>query len=149
MLEQAHRLAREKGVSRPLYFVVRAIVRPFVRVWYRLRIFGAEHVPESGAAIVAPNHKSLYDSFFIAMATKRHLRFMGKSELFEGPWARLLVRLGAFPVRPRAADPAAARGRADRDRDRLAADPGRDHRHRAAVLGAVPAAPAGAGVVRC
>jgi len=105
-VEQAHRLAREKGVSRPLYFVVRSIVGPFVRVWYRLRIFGGEHVPESGAAIVAPNHKSLYDSFFIAMATKRHLRFMGKSELFEGPWGRLLVRLGAFPVR---------RGQADAD----------------------------------
>src|SRR5262245_64058241 len=40
------------------------------------------------------------------MATKRHLRFMGKSELFEGPWGRLLVRLGAFPVR---------RGQADED----------------------------------
>jgi 1-acyl-sn-glycerol-3-phosphate acyltransferase len=97
-LEEAHTLAREKGVSRPLYFVVRAIVGTFVRVWYRLRIFGAEYVPETGAAIIAPNHKSLYDSFFIAMATKRHLRFMGKSELFEGPWGRLLVRLGAFPV---------------------------------------------------
>src|SRR4051794_41904149 len=38
------------------------------------------------------------------MATKRHLRFMGKSELFEGPWGRLLVRLGAFPVRRGQAD---------------------------------------------
>jgi 1-acyl-sn-glycerol-3-phosphate acyltransferase len=103
-LDEAHRLAREKGVSRPLYAVVRALVGSFVRVWYGLRIFGAEHIPPSGAAIIAPNHKSLYDSFFIAMATKRHLRFMGKSELFEGRWGRLLVRLGAFPVRRGAAD---------------------------------------------
>ena len=103
-LEEAHRLAREKGVSRPLYFVVRLIVGPFVRIWYRLRIFGAEHIPQTGPAVIAPNHKSLYDSFFIAMATKRHLRFMGKSELFEGGWGRLLVRLGAFPVRRGAAD---------------------------------------------
>jgi 1-acyl-sn-glycerol-3-phosphate acyltransferase len=86
-------------VSRSLYAVVKLIVRPFLRVWYRLRIAGAEHIPEAGAAIVAPNHKSLYDSFFIAIATPRHLRFMGKSELFEGPFGRLLVRLGAFPVR--------------------------------------------------
>jgi len=103
-LDQAHKLAREKGVSRPLYYFVKAILAPFLRIFYRLRIFGAEYVPESGAAIIAPNHKSLYDSFFIAMATKRHLRFMGKSELFEGPWGRLLVRLGAFPVRRGAAD---------------------------------------------
>lgn len=103
---QAHRLAREKGVSRVLYALVRALVVPFMRVWFRLRVEGAEHIPAQGAAIVAPNHKSFWDSFFIAAATRRHLRFMGKSELFEGPWGRLLVRLGAFPVR---------RGQADAD----------------------------------
>ena len=47
---------------------------------------GREHIPAEGAAIVVPNHKSFWDSFFVAAATKRHLRFMGKSELFEGPW---------------------------------------------------------------
>ena len=97
--EQAHRLAREKGVSRPLYAIVRALAVPFMRIWFRLRVGGAEHIPADGAAIVVPNHKSFWDSFFIAAATPRHLRFMGKRELFEGPWGRLLVALGAFPVR--------------------------------------------------
>lgn len=97
--EEAHRLARERGVSRPLYAVFKLILRPLLMLIYRVRIAGAEHIPQSGAAIIAPNHKSLYDSFFIALATKRHLRFMGKSELFETPFGGLLVRLGAFPVR--------------------------------------------------
>ena len=105
--EEAHRVAREKGVSRPLYFVVRLIVTAFARIWFRLRISGADNVPATGAAIVAPNHKSFYDSFFIALATNRHLRFMGKSELFQGRSAWLLVRLGAFPVRRGEADPEA------------------------------------------
>ena len=86
-------------MSRPLYALAKMVLGPFLRVWYRLAMAGAEHIPETGAAIIVPNHKSLYDSFFIAMATRRHLRFMGKSELFEGPFGRLLVRLGAFPVR--------------------------------------------------
>ena len=119
-LEDAHRLAREKGVSRPLYFVVRAIIAPFIRIVYRLRIFGGEHVPVSGAAIIAPNHKSLYDSFFIALATKRHLRFMGKSELFEGPSARLLVRPRGVPGAARA-----ERRRRTRDRPGESATQGR------------------------
>jgi 1-acyl-sn-glycerol-3-phosphate acyltransferase len=102
--EEAHRLARERGVSRPLYKVVRGIVVPFMRVYFRLHIEGAERVPASGAAIVAPNHKSFWDSFFVAAATKRHLRFMGKAELFEGRLGRALVRLGAFPVRRGEAD---------------------------------------------
>lgn len=97
--EDAHRLAREKGVSKPLYWLVRGIAEPFLRLWYGVRIAGAEHIPREGAAVVAPNHKSFWDSFFVALATRRHVRFMGKAELFQGPWGRLLVRLGAFPVR--------------------------------------------------
>jgi 1-acyl-sn-glycerol-3-phosphate acyltransferase len=102
--EEAHRLAREKGVSGPLYAIVRLIVGGFLRVWFRLRITGAEHVPQEGAAIVAPNHKSFWDSFFVAMGTRRHVRFMAKTELIEGRAGRLLVRLGAFPVRRGEAD---------------------------------------------
>ncbi len=102
--EEAHRLAREKGVSRPLYAFVRALVAPFLRIWFRMHVSGAGHIPESGAAIVAPNHKSFWDSFFIAVCTRRHLRFMAKTELVEARYGRLLVRLGAFPVRRGSSD---------------------------------------------
>jgi 1-acyl-sn-glycerol-3-phosphate acyltransferase len=102
--EQAHLLAREKGVSRPLYAVVRGIVSPLFRGYFRMHVSGAEHVPAEGAAIVAPNHKSFWDSFFIGVCTRRHLRFMAKTELIEARYGRLLVRLGAFPVRRGAAD---------------------------------------------
>lgn len=97
--EEAHRFAREKGVSRPLYALVRAIMAPLLRLYFRMHIAGAEHVPREGAAIVAPNHKSFGDSFFLAVCTRRRLRFMAKSELVEAPYGGLLVRLGAFPVR--------------------------------------------------
>jgi 1-acyl-sn-glycerol-3-phosphate acyltransferase len=102
--QEAHRLAREKGVSRPLYALVRALVAPFLRIWFRMHVSGAEHVPAEGAAIVAPNHKSFWDSFFIAVCTRRHLRFMAKTELIEARYGPLLVRLGAFPVRRGEAD---------------------------------------------
>jgi 1-acyl-sn-glycerol-3-phosphate acyltransferase len=96
---EAHRFAREKGVSRPLYALVRAIVTPFLRLYFRMHISGAEHLPATGAAIIAPNHKSFLDSFFIAVCTRRHVRFMAKTELIEAHYGGLLVRLGAFPVR--------------------------------------------------
>ena len=97
--EEANRLAREKGVSRPLYATVRALLVPFMRLYFRMHIAGAEHIPAEGPAIIAPNHKSFYDSFFIAACTRRPLRFMAKSELIDARYGRLLVRLGAFPVR--------------------------------------------------
>ena len=104
--EEAHRLAREKGVSRWLYALVRGIVAPLFRLYFRMHISGAEHIPAEGAAIVAPNHKSFWDSFFIGVCTRRHVRFMAKTELIQARYGRLLVRLGAFPVR---------RGQADED----------------------------------
>jgi len=104
--EEAHRLAREKGVSRGLYAVVRGIVSALFRLYFRMHISGAECIPVEGAAVVAPNHKSFWDSFFIGVCTRRHVRFMAKTELIQAPYGRLLVRLGAFPVR---------RGQADAD----------------------------------
>jgi 1-acyl-sn-glycerol-3-phosphate acyltransferase len=96
---EAHRYAREKGVSRPLYALVRAILVPLMRLYFRMHVAGAEHVPETGPAIIAPNHKSFLDSFFIAVCVRRQLRFMAKTELIEARYGGLLVRLGAFPVR--------------------------------------------------
>jgi 1-acyl-sn-glycerol-3-phosphate acyltransferase len=102
--EAAQRYARERGVSRPLYALVRALLVPFLRLWFRMRIEGAGNIPREGAAIVAPNHKSFYDSFFVALATPRPMRFMAKTELVNAPYGWLLVRLGAFPVRRGEAD---------------------------------------------
>jgi 1-acyl-sn-glycerol-3-phosphate acyltransferase len=97
--DEAHRYARDKGVSRPLYALVRAILAPALRLYFRMHVSGAEHVPATGAAIIAPNHKSVLDSFFIAVLVPRPLRFMAKAELIEARYGGLLVRLGAFPVR--------------------------------------------------
>ena len=97
--EEAQRLAREKGVSRSLYAIARALVTPVMRIWFGLRFEGAERIPRDGPVIIAPNHKSFWDAFFIGLATRRHVRFMGKTELFTGLKGRLFLKLGAFPVR--------------------------------------------------
>jgi len=104
--QEAHGLAREKGVSRWRYALVRGIVSPLFRLYFRMHVSGADCIPSEGAAIVAPNHKSFWDSFFIAVCTRRHVRFMAKTELIQARYGKLLVRLGAFPVR---------RGQADED----------------------------------
>jgi 1-acyl-sn-glycerol-3-phosphate acyltransferase len=95
----AHRFAREKGISKPVYGLTRAIIVPLFRTYFRMRIDGADHIPREGAAVIAPNHKSFYDAFFIALTTPRPMRFMAKAELIEPWYGAYLVRLGAFPVR--------------------------------------------------
>ena len=105
-IERAHRHARERGVSPALYTLVRWLATLVFRFWFRVRISGAEHIPDDGPVIVAANHKSFLDAFFLGLATRRRVRFMAKIELFRGPLRWLFTRLGAFPVR---------RGEADRD----------------------------------
>ena len=96
---EAHRIAREVGPRPWAVRLLRLILTPFFRIWFALKIIGAEHIPPTGAAIIAPNHKSFYDAFFVAVATKRNIRFMGKAELFTGRQGKLLLALGGFPVK--------------------------------------------------
>ncbi|MGZ4279021.1 MAG: lysophospholipid acyltransferase family protein [Solirubrobacteraceae bacterium] len=109
VLERAHARARRRGVLVALYAPVRLLLVPVLRLWFRLRVSGREDVPADGPAIIAPNHKSFMDAFFVGVATRRHVRYMAKTEIFRGPLAWLLVRLGAFPVRRGEADAEAMR----------------------------------------
>ncbi|GAB4012482.1 lysophospholipid acyltransferase family protein [Nocardioides ultimimeridianus] len=95
---QAHEVAR-RGPGRIAYLFVRLVMMPLLRLVFAMRISGQENVPASGPVVIAPNHKSFWDAFFIAASLKRRIYFMGKSELFEGRAGRLLIALGAFPVR--------------------------------------------------
>ncbi|HYB30617.1 MAG TPA: lysophospholipid acyltransferase family protein [Solirubrobacteraceae bacterium] len=101
---QAHAYARERGLSPGLYAVMRALTVLVLRLWFRVRVEGTEHVPTEGPAIVAPNHKNFLDPFFIGIATRRRVRYMAKAELMKGPVGWFFLRLGAFPVRRGGAD---------------------------------------------
>jgi 1-acyl-sn-glycerol-3-phosphate acyltransferase len=92
-----------------LYGTVRAVVGPVLRGWFRMRVSGSEYVPPEGAVIVAPNHKSFMDAFFLGVASRRPVHYMVKQEIFKGPLGWLLAHLGAFPVRRGEADAEALR----------------------------------------
>ncbi|HET9421270.1 MAG TPA: lysophospholipid acyltransferase family protein [Nocardioides sp.] len=95
---EAHEVARA-GPGRFAYWTVRLLLMPVLRLLFTMRVTGREHVPKEGAVVIAPNHKSFWDAFFISAVLPRRIFFMGKSELFEGRAGRLLLALGGFPVR--------------------------------------------------
>lgn len=80
-----------------LQTVVLVLLLPLLSFISRVRVTGREHIPQGGY-IAAANHHSNLDALFVALAIRRRIRFMGKSELFAGRWGWLLNRLGAFPV---------------------------------------------------
>ena len=48
---------------------------------FRARAFGSENVP-NGPVILAPNHASYMDHFFVGGFIRRHVQFMAKSQMF-------------------------------------------------------------------
>jgi 1-acyl-sn-glycerol-3-phosphate acyltransferase len=100
---EAHEVAR-KGPGKLAYWMVRLLLLPILRLVFTMRVTGRENVPDDGPLVIAPNHKSFWDAFFIAAVLPRRIYFMGKSELFEGRAGRLLLSLGGFPVRRGASD---------------------------------------------
>jgi 1-acyl-sn-glycerol-3-phosphate acyltransferase len=102
--QDAHRLARTKGSNPVLYFLVRLVMVPLMKLVFGLTATGTEHIPKTGPVVIAPNHKSFWDAFFLAAVVRRRLHFMGKAELFTGWRGRLFVALGGFPVLRGASD---------------------------------------------
>ena len=83
-----------------MYTFVETLLRPIFMSVYRVRITGREHVPESGPCVLAANHVSVLDGFFLGIAVTRQVRFMAKSELYRVPVVKqILLAAGAFPVR--------------------------------------------------
>ena len=91
-----HRRVRERAPW--LQTVVLIALIPILYLRARIRVEGRENIPDGGY-VVAANHPSVLDPFFVALAVRRRIRFMGKSDLFTARWGRLLARLGGFPVR--------------------------------------------------
>ncbi|MFD9970866.1 lysophospholipid acyltransferase family protein [Streptomyces sp. NPDC059017] len=68
------------------YYVLKYIILgPLLRLLFRPRIEGLEHVPADGAAIVAGNHLSFSDHFLMPAILKRRITFLAKAEYFTGP----------------------------------------------------------------
>lgn len=68
------------------YYVLKyVLLGPLLRLFFRPRIEGLEHVPDSGAAIVAGNHLSFSDHFVMPAILKRRITFLAKAEYFTGP----------------------------------------------------------------
>ncbi|MEJ7636057.1 lysophospholipid acyltransferase family protein [Aeromicrobium sp.] len=83
------------GSDRTYRVVVRIFGMLFRLMGYRFDVRGVEHLPTSGAAVVAGNHIGFLDFTFIGYAARprrRRIRFMAKRSAFELPVVGRLMR---------------------------------------------------------
>jgi 1-acyl-sn-glycerol-3-phosphate acyltransferase len=96
--DQFHAAAR-KGVGW-IYPLVRAIVSLPTLLIYRVKAIGVKNVPKTGPLLLAPNHFSQMDHFFVGLYLRRKVRFMAKSQMFGPPVLTYIYKHGGvFPVR--------------------------------------------------
>lgn len=75
------------------------LLKPVMHLLMDLEIIGLANLPESGAAILASNHISMYDAFILQLCIPRAIFFMSKVENFKNPILGILMeQLGSFPV---------------------------------------------------
>jgi 1-acyl-sn-glycerol-3-phosphate acyltransferase len=83
-----------------LYWIVKAIMTPILRLGYRVRVEGADRVPPHGPVILASNHRSFMDSLFLPLVIRRRVTFVAKAEYFDDKRAAWFFRgVGQIPIR--------------------------------------------------
>ena len=67
-----------------VYWFIKGILKPLFRGIYRIRIEGIENVPKKGGVIIAANHLSFLDSFFIPLVIRwRKMTYLAKADYFK------------------------------------------------------------------
>jgi len=83
-----------------LYWVVKAVLTPILRVTYRINVEGREHLPARGPVILASNHRSFLDSIFVPLLVRRRVTFVAKAEYFDDKKTAWFFRgVGQIPIR--------------------------------------------------
>ncbi len=85
-------------------FLKLVVVSPVLHLLFRIRVEGLENIPSHGAVIMASNHLSAIDSFFIPVVFRRKLTFLAKAAYFHGKgpvgWfvKNFLLAVGQIPM---------------------------------------------------
>ena len=82
------------------YRLVRGALALTLAPAHRIEARGVEYLPSSGPALIAVNHKSDVDPFYVGICFRRPLRFLAKAELFDNRVIGWVVgHLGSIPLR--------------------------------------------------
>jgi 1-acyl-sn-glycerol-3-phosphate acyltransferase len=90
--------------------ILRPIVRVLSRLLWRIQWHRTDLIPLSGGLIIAANHQTYIDPFWICSPVKRPVRFLAWDAAFAWPIVGTFLRgFGAWPLQLEGTDPAPIR----------------------------------------
>lgn len=90
--------------------IFRPIVGMLSKLFWKIEYNGVENVPAHGGLIIASNHQTYIDPFWLSVPIKRPTRYLAWSAAFRWPIVgRCLTWFGAWPLALEGSDPAAIR----------------------------------------
>ncbi|SJZ34102.1 lysophospholipid acyltransferase family protein [Garciella nitratireducens] len=82
-----------------LYSIVKSILKPILKIFYRVEVRGKEHFPEKTGYIICSNHTHNLDPLVVACFMDFPIYYMAKKELFQNKLiSYFLKKFKAFPV---------------------------------------------------
>ena len=95
-----------RTLPQPVLNVLRPMVAVLSRMFWRVRWNGTQNIPTDGGVIIAANHQTYVDPFWVGAAVKRPVRFLAWDAAFNWPIVGLLLKLfGAWPLQLEGSDP--------------------------------------------
>jgi len=95
-----------RTLPQPVLNVLRPLVAVLSRMFWRVRWSGTENIPTDGGVIIAANHQTDVDPFWVGVAVRRPVGFLSWDAAFNWPIVGLLLRsFGAWPLQLEGSDP--------------------------------------------
>ena len=90
--------------------LLRVALSTLFRLFWRMRYVNTEHIPHEGSLIIAANHQTYFDPFWLSVPVKRPTRYLAWDASFNWPVVGRVMRwLGAWPLQIEKGDPRAIR----------------------------------------
>ena len=82
------------------YWILKVLLTPVFTLLWRVKVEGRENVPRHGPAVLAANHQSFCDSFFLPLVLRRRVTYVAKAEYFDSWRTSWFFRAaGQIPMR--------------------------------------------------
>ncbi len=94
-----------KKLKTSWFWLARWICKVFCMLFFQVRFYGSDNVPDKGAFVLVGNHQSYLDPIFCGIRLKRHLYFLARDSLFANLFfGRLLSSVNSIAVKRGQAD---------------------------------------------